>query len=46
MVAVDGEPTQVEKRLLDLLVAEVGHEIVSEYTFKLSDSANETRDFF
>lgn len=46
MVAVDGEPTVLEQRVLDLLVAEVGTDIVSEYKFSLSDNLEETLNYF
>ncbi len=46
MVSVDGEPTLVEQRLLNMLLAEVGDGIVQEYHFALSKDLNETLDFF
>jgi hypothetical protein len=46
MVSVDGEPTLVEQRLLNMLLAEVGDGIVAEYHFALSKDLNETLDFF
>jgi len=46
MVSVDGEPTSVEQRLLNMLLAEVGDGIVQEYHFALSKDLNETLEFF
>ncbi|QWB95983.1 hypothetical protein KHQ89_00500 [Mycoplasmatota bacterium] len=46
MVAVDGEPTKIEKRLLNRMLAEVGDDIAAEYTFKLSKDLEETISFF
>lgn len=46
MVSVDGEPTTVEQRLLNMLLAEVGEGIISEYHFALSKDLEETVSFF
>jgi hypothetical protein len=46
MVSVDGEPTLVEQRLLNMMLAEVGDGIVAEYHFSLSQDLNETLEFF
>jgi hypothetical protein len=46
MVSVDGEPTAMEQRLLNMMLAEVGDGIVSEYHFSLSKNLPETIDFF
>ena len=46
MVAVDGEPTEIEQRVLNIMLAEVGDGIVQEYTFTLSKNLEETLDYF
>jgi hypothetical protein len=46
MVSVDGEPTEVEQRLLNMLLAEVGEGIIQEYHFSLSKDLNETVNYF
>ena len=46
MIDVDGEPTLVEKRLLETIKAELGKEIVDEYTFTRSDDVDNTIQFF
>ena len=46
MIDVDGEPTLVEKRLLETIKAEPGKEIVDEYTFTRSDDVDMTIQFF
>ena len=46
MIDVDGEPTLIEKRLLDLMLAEVGSEIAEEYTFESSDDIDVTIQYF
>lgn len=46
MVSVDGKPTEHEQRLLNMLLAEVGDDIVSEYTFTLSKDLEQTLRFF
>lgn len=46
MVSVDGEPSQLEQRLLNMMLAEVGDNIVQEYHFSLSQDLEETIAFF
>lgn len=46
MVSVDGKPTEIEKRLLNMMLAEVGDGIVSEYQFALSKDLEETINYF
>jgi hypothetical protein len=46
MVSIDGEPTEVEQRLLNILLAEVGDGIVKEYQFALSKDMDETILYF
>jgi hypothetical protein len=46
MVSVDGEPTAVEQRLLNMMLAEVGEGIIQEYHFSLSKDLKETMKFF
>ncbi|MDE7161748.1 MAG: hypothetical protein K2N65_03200 [Anaeroplasmataceae bacterium] len=45
MVDIDGEPTQYEKRILTKMMAELD-EIKDEYSFRLTDSVENTIDFF
>ena len=45
MVDIDGEPTEIEKSILEKMFREVGY-IVNEYSFQYSDSIEETVDFF
>lgn len=45
MVDIDGEPTDVEKRLLGKMMAELDV-IKDEYSFRLTDSVEETINFF
>ena len=45
MVDIDGEPTEIEKNILEKMFREVGY-VVSEYSFQFSDSIEETVDFF
>ena len=45
MVDIDGEPTDVEKRLLHKLMAEL-EPVKDEYTFRLTDTAENTVKFF
>ena len=45
MVDIDGEPTQYEKRILNKMIAELD-EIEDEYSFRLTDSVENTIDFF
>ena len=46
MVSVDGKPTEIEQRLLNMMLAEVGDNIVQEYHFALSQNLDETILFF
>ena len=46
VVSVDGRPSEIEQRLLNMLLAEVGDEIVKEYQFSLSKSRDETLNYF
>jgi hypothetical protein len=46
MVSVDGNPNKIEKRLLNIMLAEVGDDIALEYQFSLSDNFAETIAFF
>jgi hypothetical protein len=46
MVYIDGNPTHLEQRILNMMLAEVGDNIIAEYAFKLSDSLEETIIFF
>lgn len=45
MVDIDGEPTQIEKRVLTKMIAELD-QVKDEYSFRLTDSIEETIDFF
>ncbi|HRF70122.1 MAG: hypothetical protein K2P14_07500 [Anaeroplasmataceae bacterium] len=45
MVDIDGEPTQYEKRILTKMMAELD-EVKDEYSFRLTDSVENTIDFF
>ena len=45
MVDIDGEPTEIEKSILEKMFREVGH-VVTEYSFKFSESIEETVEFF
>ena len=45
MEDIDGEPTQYEKRILNKMIAELD-EIKDEYSFRLTDSVENTIDFF
>lgn len=45
MVDIDGEPTEIEKSILEKMFREVGH-VVTEYSFKFSESIEETVNFF
>lgn len=45
MVDIDGEPTQYEKLILNKMIAELD-EIKDEYSFRLTDSVENTIDFF
>ena len=44
--AIDGVPSDQEKRLLNEKLAEVGEDIILEYSFSLSDNLEETVMFF
>lgn len=46
MVVVDGVASTQETRLLNMMLAEVGENIMNEYQFKLSDALEETIQFF
>ncbi len=46
MVSVDGSPTEIEQRLLNMMLAEVGDNIVAEYHFSLSKNLKQTTDYF
>lgn len=46
LINIDGKMSDIESRLLDVMVAEVGKEIVREYHFSLSDNLEETMAFF
>ncbi|MDE5714784.1 MAG: hypothetical protein K2I42_01500 [Anaeroplasmataceae bacterium] len=45
MVDIDGEPTQYEKRILTKMMAELD-QIKDEYSFRLTQSVEETVEFF
>lgn len=45
MVDIDGEPTQYEKRILTKMIAELD-DVKDEYSFRLTDSVENTIDFF
>ena len=45
MVDIDGEPTEIEKNILEKMFREVGY-IVNEYSFQYSASIEETVEFF
>ncbi|NLL68662.1 MAG: hypothetical protein GX232_00445 [Acholeplasmataceae bacterium] len=46
MVSIDGEPSNYEDRILNLMLEEIGEEVAGEYTFKLSDDYEKTIIFF
>lgn len=46
MVVVDGKPSEQEQRLLNMMLAEVGDDIISEYHFELSLDLEGTIQFF
>ncbi len=46
MVSVDGKPTEIEERLLNMMLAEVGEGIIQEYHFSLSKNLDETINYF
>ena len=45
MVDIDGEPNQTEKRILTKMIAELD-QVREEYSFRLTDSVENTIDFF
>ena len=45
MVDIDGEPTQYEKTILNRMIAELDA-VKDEYSFRLTDSVENTIDFF
>lgn len=45
MVDIDGEPTQIEKRVLTKMIAELD-QVKDEYSFRLTDSVESTIEFF
>ena len=45
MVDIDGEPTEIEKKILQKIFREVGH-VVEDYSFEFSSSIEETIEFF
>lgn len=45
MVDIDGEPNETEKRVLNKMMAEID-EVKDEYTFDLTDSIENTVNFF
>lgn len=46
MVSIDGKPNELEQRLLNMMLAEVGDNIVAEYHFSLSKDLKFTLRFF
>ena len=46
MVSIDGKPNELEQRLLNMMLAEVGDNIVQEYHFSLSKDLKQTLKFF
>lgn len=45
-MSIDGEPSNFEGRILMMMLAEIGDEVASEYTFTLSDDYEKTISFF
>ena len=45
MVDIDGEPTDVEKRILNKMIAELD-QVKDEYSFRLTDTVENTIKFF
>ena len=45
MVDIDGEPTDIEKKLLNMMIAELDS-VKDEYSFRLTDTAENTIKFF
>ena len=46
IAAVDGSPSVDEERLLNMMIAEVGDDIIKEYHFSLGDNLEETIKYF
>lgn len=46
LVSIDGEPSNYEDRILNLMLAEIGDDVAQEYTFKLSDNYERTITYF
>lgn len=46
LVSIDGEPSNYEERILNLMLQEIGEEVAGEYTFKLSDDYEKTLVYF
>lgn len=46
MVLVDGAPSTQEQRILNMMLAEVGENIIDEYEFVKSDALEDTIQFF
>jgi len=46
LVSIDGEPSNYEDRILNLMLAEIGDDVAQEYTFKLSDNYERTIAYF
>ena len=45
MVDIDGEPTEVEKRVITKMIAELD-QVQDEYSFRLTDTVENTIEFF
>lgn len=45
MVDIDGEPTDIEKRILTKMIAELD-QVKDEYSFRLTDTIENTIEFF
>ncbi len=45
MVLVDGAPSTQEQRILNMMLAEVGENIIDEYEFVKSDALEDTIQF-
>jgi len=45
MVDIDGEPTAVEKRILNKMIAELD-QVKDEYSFRFTDTIEKTLEFF
>lgn len=45
MIGIDGEPTTIEQKLLDMMLVELG-DVAQEYTFEKSEDIDNTIDFF